>query len=212
VQRVTKSLGAQSLQLPKIGVDLENIAAALTEAQRTGATSISTLESQLEQLDNEIGQAVELEKAGHLSAADQSSLNALINALEQQAIDDTKSALGQLESERNGYSDYLQKSLATLRADGYDPKPLEPVDAGGKPEQVQIPPPNTNPEEVKRWWNSLSQDQRDQLVAQHPPELGNLNGIDTISRDKVNQAVMNDDIGRVESTAAQNHVPNEQVI
>jgi hypothetical protein len=212
VQRVTKSLGAQSLQLPKIGVDLENIAAALTEAQRTGATPISTLESQLEQLDNEIGQAVELEKAGHLSAADQSSLNALINALEQQAIDDTKSALGQLESERNGYSDYLQKSLATLRADGYDPKPLEPVDAGGKPEQVQIPPPNTNPEEVKRWWNSLSQDQRDQLVAQHPPELGNLNGIDTISRDKVNQAVMNDDIGRVESTAAQNHVPNEQVI
>ena len=29
VQRVTKSLGLQSLQLPKIGVDLENIAAVL---------------------------------------------------------------------------------------------------------------------------------------------------------------------------------------
>ena len=36
VQRTTQSLGAQSLQLPKIGVDLENIAAALAEAQRTG--------------------------------------------------------------------------------------------------------------------------------------------------------------------------------
>jgi hypothetical protein len=138
VQRVTKSLGAQSLQLPKIGVDLENIAAALTEAQRTGATSISTVESQLEQLDYEIGQAVELEKAGHLSAADQSALNTLINALEQQAIDDTKSALSQLESLRNGYSDYLQKSMATLRADGYDPKAIEPVDAEGKPEQIQF--------------------------------------------------------------------------
>src|ERR1700752_1203990 len=32
VQRVTQALGAQSLQLPKIGVDLENIAAALAEA------------------------------------------------------------------------------------------------------------------------------------------------------------------------------------
>jgi hypothetical protein len=173
VQRVSKALGAQSLQLPKIEVDLENIAAALAEAQRTGATLISTLDSQLEQLDSEIGQAVELEKDIHLTAADQSSLNSLINALEQQAIDDTKSALGQLESLRNGYSDYLQKSLATLRADGYDPKELEPVDAEAKPEQIQIPPPNTNPEEVKRWWNSLSQDERDRLIAQHPPELGN---------------------------------------
>jgi hypothetical protein len=42
VQHVTKSLGAQSLQLPKIGVDLENIAAALAEAQRTGAVLITT--------------------------------------------------------------------------------------------------------------------------------------------------------------------------
>ena len=34
VQRVTKSLGLQAAQLPKIAVDLENIAAALAEAQR----------------------------------------------------------------------------------------------------------------------------------------------------------------------------------
>ncbi len=102
VQQVTKSLGAQSLQLPKIGADLENIAATLSEAQRTGATVISTLEGELEQIDSEIGQAVELEKEGHLSAADQASVNALIDALEQQAIEDTKSALGQLESTRNG--------------------------------------------------------------------------------------------------------------
>lgn len=34
VQRVTAALGVQSLQLPKIGVDLENIAADLAEAQR----------------------------------------------------------------------------------------------------------------------------------------------------------------------------------
>lgn len=211
VQQVTKYLGAQSLQLAKIGSDLENIAATLAEAQRTGATVISTLEGELEQIDNEIGQAVELEKAGHLSAADQSSVNALIDALEQQAIDDTKSARGQMESIRNGYSGFLQKSLSTLRTDGYDPKPLEPVDAGGKPEQIQIPPPTTKPEDVQRWWNSLSQQQRDQLIAQHPPELGNLNGIDTITRDKVNQAVMTDDIARVESVATRNHVSPDQV-
>ena len=41
VQRTIQSLGAQSSQLPKIGVDLENIAAALAGAQRTGAGLIA---------------------------------------------------------------------------------------------------------------------------------------------------------------------------
>ncbi|VAZ87158.1 hypothetical protein LAUMK35_00124 [Mycobacterium pseudokansasii] len=37
VQRVAQSLGAQSLQLPKIGADLETIAASLAEAQRSAS-------------------------------------------------------------------------------------------------------------------------------------------------------------------------------
>jgi hypothetical protein len=211
VQRVTKSLGAQSLQLPKIGTDLENIAASLAEVQKGAAGQIATLEGQLQQLDNEIGQAVELEKAPNLTAAEKSALDALITTLEDEAIGDTKSAVSQLESLRNGYSATLQKSLGNLRADGYDPKPLEPVDAQSKPEQIQVPPPNTKPEDAKRWWESLSQQQRDQLIAQHPPELGNLYGIDTEIRDKVNQAVMNDDITRVQNAAAQGHVGLDQV-
>jgi hypothetical protein len=62
VQQVTKALGAQSVQLPKIGGDLETIAAALTEAQETAAGQIATLEGQLQQLDKIIGLAVEDEK------------------------------------------------------------------------------------------------------------------------------------------------------
>jgi len=211
VQRLTKSLGAQSLQLPKIGVDLENIAGALAEAQKTAAGQIANLESHLQQLDDFIGQAVEMEKDGHLTADDRAALDAFMYEREDDAIHDTQAVLARLQSTRNGYSDCLQNSLATLRADGYDPTALEPVDAQAKPEQIQIPLPDTKPEDVKRWWDSLSQQQREQLIAQHPPELGNLNGVDTVSRDAVNQAVMNDDIARVESVAAQNHVPVEQV-
>jgi Alpha/beta hydrolase len=211
VQRVTKTLGAQSLQLPKIGADLQNIAAALAEAQKAAAGQIATLESQLQQLDGLIGQAVDMEKDPNLTVEDRHALNAFITSCEDDAIGDTKAAVGQLQSTRDGYSATLQNSLATLRADGYDPKALEPVDAQSKPEQIQIPPPNTKPEDVKRWWESLSQQQRDQLKAQHPPELGNLNGIDTVSRDKVNQAAMNDDIARIQNAAAQNHVSVEQV-
>lgn len=211
VQRTAQSLGAQSEQLPKIGADLENVAAALAEAQQSARGQITTLEGQLQELDNLIGQAVEHEKDPSLDAASRDALNTLISDCEDDAIQDTRAALGQLQSIRNGYSDRLQRSLASLRADGYDPKALEPVDAQSKPEQIQIPPPTTKPEDVKRWWESLSQQQRDQLLAQHPPELGNLNGIDTISRDTVNQAVMNDDIARVQNAAAQNHVSVDQV-
>ncbi|VBA45022.1 hypothetical protein LAUMK13_05320 [Mycobacterium innocens] len=85
VQRLIQSLGAQSLQLPKIGADLENVAAALTEAQRSAVGQISTSEAHLQQLDNQIGQTLELEKNIHLTAADLSALDALISALEGQA-------------------------------------------------------------------------------------------------------------------------------
>src|ERR1700758_1523469 len=118
VQRTVKSLGAQSLQLPKIGTDLENIAAALAEAQRAGAGLISTLEGQLQQLDNEIGEAVDAEKDVHLTAGEKRLLDQHITDLEDEAIADTKSALTQVESVRDGYSNYLNGSLAMLRTDG----------------------------------------------------------------------------------------------
>ena len=68
VQRTAQALGAQSEQLPKIGADLENIAASLAEAQKTGAAEIATLESQLEQLDHLIDLAM-LDLQDHPDAA-----------------------------------------------------------------------------------------------------------------------------------------------
>lgn len=58
------------------------------------------------------------------------------------------------------------------------------------------PPPGANAEEVYRWWNSLTQGEREQLIAEHPPELGNLNGIPADVRDQINTAVLNDDLDR----------------
>ncbi|BCO38079.1 alpha/beta hydrolase [Mycobacterium heckeshornense] len=214
VQRVTQSLRVQAAQLPKIAVDLENVAATLAEAQRTSGVLISTLECQLQQLDNEIGQALDLEKNPHLSGAERQELDQLITALEDQAIGDTESALAQLQSIRAGYSDYLQRASANLRSDGYGPAAIQGLDAPEtplKPEEPTLPPPNTSAEDVNKWWNSLSEE-RDRLIAEHPPELGNLNGIPAIARDAVNQAVMNDDIHRVEDVARRFGVSNEDVV
>jgi hypothetical protein len=186
VRRIARSLETQSIQLPRIGLDLDNIATALAKAQRIGAELISTLETELPHLDNQLGEALDLEN------------DMLIAALEQQAIDGTRSALTQLTSLRSGYSDYLQSSLSTLHADEYTRTQPE--------EHLAIPPTDTRPEDVKKWWDSLSQDQRDQLIARHPPELGNLNGINAAVRDAVNQAVLNDDLNSTDVTRYRNAV------
>lgn len=112
VQRVTKLLGAQSLQLPKIGVDLESIAAALAEAQKAGAAEIAALENQLQILDSMIGQAIEMEKDPALTAADRQALNEFITGREDDAIRDTKTALNQMNSIRNTYANSLHQVQA----------------------------------------------------------------------------------------------------
>ncbi|MDT5349598.1 MAG: hypothetical protein QOH91_2885, partial [Mycobacterium sp.] len=204
VQRVVQSLGAQSLQLPKIGADLEDIAAGLAEAQRTASGQIATLEGQLQRLDGLIGQALDVENNGNLTPQEKSAVDALIEGCEQDAINDTHATLGQVLSVRHGYSDLLQRSLETLRTDGYDPAILQRVDAPespATPDDPQIPPPDTSPGDVKRWWTSLSKDQQGRLIAQHPPQVGNLNGIPVDVRSPVNVAVMNDDLRRVEDIA-----------
>ncbi|OBI39661.1 hypothetical protein [Mycobacterium colombiense] len=132
VQRVTKALGAQSLRLPKIGADLEGIAAGLADAQKAGAARIATLDAQLKNISDLVAEAVDmLNQDKSLSPADQQALHALIDTLEGDALRDTKAALAALQSIRNGYSDGLQKSLNSLHAEGYDGAPLHGADADG---------------------------------------------------------------------------------
>lgn len=132
VQRVTRALGAQSLQLPKIGADLENVAATLAEAQKAAAGQIATLEAQLQNLDDLIGEADEMEDDEDLSQADYDALEAYIETCEQDAIRDTKTALGQLQATRDGYSKSFQDAMGALHADGYDA--VAPQGPPGAPE------------------------------------------------------------------------------
>lgn len=196
VQRLAKSLGAQSEQLPKVGADLENIAAALAEAQKAGAQRISTLEHSLQGLDNIIDAAEHDLQYGHPNAAETAFLNKLIDNAKADAADDVRDALHDLQSIRGGYATTLQNSLGNLRTDGYDPDILRQVDADTK-----IPPPDTSPEEVHKWWTSLTPEERQRLIAEHPKDLGNLNGVPISARSDVNIAVMNEDLHRVEDLA-----------
>jgi hypothetical protein len=134
VKRVTDHLGTQSLQLPKIGADLENIAAALADAQKAAAARIATLDAQLKEISDLVVHADDMLKHDNLSAAEQDTLHAFIDTCEDDALRDTKEALAQLLSIRNGYADGLQKSLNNLHTDGYDGAPLHGLDSDGVPQ------------------------------------------------------------------------------
>ncbi|MEB4209206.1 hypothetical protein [Mycobacterium sp. 94-17] len=122
VRRATTSLGVQAAQLPKIGADLETIAAALAEARRFGRGEIAKLEGQLQALDDQIGEAVKLEKDPQLTALERLLLDQYIDGLEKHALDDTKASVKTLDRIRDLYSRQLQASMANLRKeDGYAP-------------------------------------------------------------------------------------------
>ena len=204
-QLATTWLGVQAVQLPKIADDLDNIAAALTEAQRSTGRCISDLENQLQRIDKDLGEFIDLEKDPYLTQDERSVVSTEIHSLDENAIHDTKAALRRVRYIRDGYAGTLRRAEAGLRADGYGPALVKALDRPRSPipeePAIPIPPPDTSPENVKKWWNALSPEQRTQLISQHPPDLGNLNGIPVNVRDKVNQAVINDDLSRVTDVA-----------
>ena len=86
------------------------------------------------------------------------------------------------------------------------------VDVPPEARPIPMPPPGADDEDVQRWWKSLSQKDRERLIAEHPAELGNLNGIPAAARDTVNQQVLTDDLIRITDTAVQHGVSPEQVL
>lgn len=145
VRRARTSLGVQAAQLPEIGIDLENIAVALAEAQRSGKGEISTLEGALQGLDDQISEAVELEKDPHLTDSDRKLLDHYITGLEQHAIDDTKASLSKLNGIRNHYSRQLQTAMSNLRTQGGYEAPIQALDG-----DIAEAPPQARDEQRRR--------------------------------------------------------------
>jgi hypothetical protein len=85
------------------------------------------------------------------------------------------------------------------------PLPETPPDTGPRI------PEGKDPRELNKCWVSLSQAQRDQLLRDHPGELGNLDGIPVADRSTANKAVMQQDLDRVTRAADQHHVAVDQV-
>lgn len=53
-----------------------------------------------------------------------------------------------------------------------------------------LPPPGASAQEVASWWSSLSDDDKQWMIEQHPDVIGNLEGVDYTSRNQVNRIML----------------------
>jgi Tuberculosis necrotizing toxin len=95
VRRATESLHLSSQQMGRVAVQLQDIAADVAEAQRSGHISISNLEARLKQIDD----LIESELQAAAAAGQQLDWSELKRA----AVDATRQSLSEMNALRNAY-------------------------------------------------------------------------------------------------------------
>ena len=73
-------------------------------------------------------------------------------------------------------------------------------------------PVGKDPKEVKQWWESLTQDKKDQLLHDWSDKLGQLDGIPVADRGRANETIMQRDIDRPAEVAQSRAVTQEEVL
>ncbi|MBI3226826.1 MAG: hypothetical protein HYZ39_17410 [Mycolicibacterium cosmeticum] len=125
VHRATDSLHLTREQMSRTGVQLQNVAAALSESQRSGKISIGNLAARLQQLDGQIEAAIAVASANG-TTADWSELKAA-------AVAATSNSLREMQSIHTAYGNALDKATQAMAADNYHADPTPDID--GQAEQ-----------------------------------------------------------------------------
>ena len=84
-----------------------------------------------------------------------------------------------------------QKNIAAVESGG---QPQAGGDAGSRLNRMKLPPKGASPDEVAKWWSSLTDAEKAEMVKRHPREIGNLNGVEATWRDKANRKSLEEDI------------------
>ena len=96
----------------RLAVDLQDIAADLAQAQRSGQVSIGKLETRLKQIDD----LIESELRAAAAAGQQLDWSELRRA----AVAPTRQSLGKMTALRDAYGAKLSAAQMQMAADGYD--------------------------------------------------------------------------------------------
>ncbi|OMC09408.1 alpha/beta hydrolase [Mycobacterium sp. SP-6446] len=178
--------------LRKIGTDLEEIAAALTDAQNNTRAPIEELDQALIKIDSALAQL-----QGIVTRAYEAPSEPLYHA----AIAAVSATYGQLKKIVDDYDNLLDDRMKDLESTGYIPA----VKLNDGVPSIQLPS-STDPVAINQWWTSLKPAEQQEVLAAHPDQIGNLNGVPVVDRSAANEHVMNADIHLVEDAAASHHV------
>ncbi|WP_232375370.1 alpha/beta hydrolase [Mycolicibacterium baixiangningiae] len=177
--------------------------------QEGGATLTQTRNNVLQTADQLRNQGWQVGADGSVSVRPGSPLDkyaktSQVNAMQVQQLAVTnsttmKTLLASFDTTDRQIGQNLRSAVAALDAKpstswaGIGDIPQKPPDTGPRI------PQDKSPDEVKKWWESLSQADKDRLLREQPDKVGNLNGIPVEDRSKANIEVMNRDIARVEN-------------
>jgi uncharacterized protein YukE len=177
--------------------------------QQGGATLTQTRANVLQTVDQLRQQGWQVGPDGSVSVRPGSPLDkytkiSQVNAMQVQQLAVTnsttmKTLLASFDTADRQLGQNLRSAVAALDGkpstfwSGIGDIPQTPQNAGPKI------PEGKSAEEVKKWWETLSQGDKDRLLREQPDKLGNLNGIPVEDRSKANIEVMDRDIARVEN-------------
>ena len=83
--------------------------------------------------------------------------------------------------------DSLSQKLASLEAGTFDNHVHYSTTIKSRP---TLPPAGASAQENASWWNSLSDDDKQWMINQHPDIIGNLEGVDYTSRNQANRIML----------------------
>ena len=85
----------------------------------------------------------------------------------------------------------IQKNIAAVESGG---KPQTSGGGGSRLDRMKLPPKGASPDEVAKWWSSLTDAEKKEMVRRHSREIGNLNGVEATWRDKANRNNLAEDL------------------
>lgn len=115
------------------------------------------------------------------------------------ADDDAASALSTMQEQA---PDLPPRFGETYEAQLEDYKQELSDEVGSEMEAVANGESGMSPEQVNQWWETLSDDERDALISEHPDWVGPTDGIPVDDRDTANRAVLADDIASLDEQIA----------
>lgn len=66
------------------------------------------------------------------------------------------------------------------------------------PKMLQVPPQGTDPDQVKKWWHSLTPGQQDRVKEWFPDSIRKLDGVPIPVRDELNRPVLQSELNRLQ--------------